>query len=145
MLIHVCSVQFSLSVVSDSLWPRGLQHTRSPGPSPTPRVYSNSCPLSRWWHSTISSSVFSFSSCLQSFPVSGSFPMSQLFASGGQSIGASASASILPMHIQIQEIVCAERQKGWVQGLVPLLTIHVPCNKSLSSLSLNFFMVTRDN
>ena len=88
-----CSVQFSRSVVSDSLWPHGLQHARPPCPSPTPRVYSNSCPLSRWCHSTISSSVVCFSSHLQSFPASGSFSMSQLFASGGQSVGVSASAS----------------------------------------------------
>ena len=94
------SVQFSYSVVSDSLWPHGLQHTRAPCPSPTPRVYSNSCPLSRWCHPTISSPVVPFSSHLQSFPASGSFPMSQLFASGSQSIGVSASASVLPMNIQ---------------------------------------------
>ena len=94
------SVQFSLSVVSDSLRPRRLQHTRPPCPSPTPRVYSNSYPLSRWCHPVISSSVVRFSSCLQSFPASGSFQMSQLFASGGQSIGVSASVSILPMNIQ---------------------------------------------
>ena len=94
------SVQFSHSVVSDSLWPHGLQHTRLPCPSPTPRIYSNSCLLSWWCHPTISSSVVSFSSHLQSFPASGSFPMSQFFASGGQSIGVSASASVLPMNIQ---------------------------------------------
>ena len=94
------SVQFSCSVMSDSLWLHGLQHTRPPCPSPTPRVYPNSCPLSRWCHSTISSSVIPFSSCLQSFPASGSFQMSQFFTSGGQSIGVSASASLLPMNIQ---------------------------------------------
>ena len=93
----VYSVQFSRLVVSDSLWPHGLQHTC---PSPTPRACSNSCPSSQWCHSTISSLVIPFSSCLQSFPASGSFPMSQFFASGGQSIGASASASVLPMNIQ---------------------------------------------
>ena len=80
----VSSVQFSRSVVSDSLRPHGLQHTRPPCPPPTPGVYSNSCPLSRWCHPTISSSAISFSSCLQSFPASGSFQMSQFFASGGQ-------------------------------------------------------------
>ena len=85
------SVQFSCSVVSDSLRPHGLQHPRPPCPSPTPWVYSNSRPLSRWCHPTISSSVVSFSSCLQSFSASGSFQMSQLFISGGQSIGVSAS------------------------------------------------------
>ena len=83
------------------LWdPHGLQHSRPPCPSPTPRVSSNSCPLSRWCHPTISSSVIPFSSCLQSFPASGSFPVSQLFASGGQNFGVSSSASVLPMTIQ---------------------------------------------
>ena len=94
------SVQFSGSVVSYSWWPHGLQHARLPRPSPTPRVYSNSCPLSWWCHPTISSSVFPFSSRLQSLPASGSFPMSQLFTSGGQSIGVSASTSVLPVNIQ---------------------------------------------
>ena len=92
------SVQFSLSVLSDSLWPHGLQHTRLPCPSPTPGMCS--CPSSGWCHPTILSSVVPFSSCLQSFPASGSFPMNQLFASGGQNTGASASASVLPMNIQ---------------------------------------------
>ena len=94
------TVQFSRSVVSDSLWPHGLWHDRPPRPSPTPRVYSNSCALSWWCHPTISSSVFPFSSCLQSFLVSWSFQMSQFFVSGGQSIGVSASASVLPMNTQ---------------------------------------------
>ena len=94
------SVQFSHSVVSNSLWPHGLQHTRPPCPAPTPRVYSNSCPLSWWCHPTISSSVVPFSSCLQSFPVTGSFQMSQSFTSGGQSIGVSASAPVFPENIQ---------------------------------------------
>ena len=93
-------VQFSRSVVFDSLRPHGLQHTRPSCPSSTLRVYSNSCALSRWYHPTISSSVIPFSSCLQSFPVSGSFPISQLFASGGQRIGTWASASVLAMNIQ---------------------------------------------
>ena len=93
-------VQFSYSVVYDSLWPHGLQHARLPCPSPTPGVYSNSCPLSRWCHLTISSSVVPFSSHLQSFPASGSFPISWFFASGGQSIGVSASTSVLPKNIQ---------------------------------------------
>ena len=97
--ILIVSVQFSHSVMSDTLWPHGLQHARPPCSSPTPRIYSNSCPLSWWCHPTISSSVIS-SSHLQSFPASGSFPMSQLFASGGHSIGVSASASVLPMNIQ---------------------------------------------
>ena len=95
----IYSVQFSCSVVSDSLWPHGLQHGRLPCPSPSPEVCSNSCPLSQWYHPTISSSVIPFSSCLQSFPASGSFLMSWFFTSGGQSIGASASASVLPMNI----------------------------------------------
>ena len=94
------SVQFSHSVVSDSLRPHELQHARSPCPSPTPRVHSNSRPLSWWCHPAISSSVVPFSSCPQSFPASGSFQMSQFFASGDQSIGVSASASVLPMNIQ---------------------------------------------
>ena len=91
---------FSYLVMSNSLWPQGLQHARSPCPSLSPRACSNSCPSSWWCHPTISSSVVPFSSCLQSFPASGSFLMSQLFASDGQSIGASASASVLPMNIQ---------------------------------------------
>ena len=86
-------------IVSDSLWPRGLQHTRLPCPPLSPGACSNSCQLSQWCHPIISSSVVPFS-CLQSFPASGSFPMSQFFASGGQSIGASASASVLPLNIQ---------------------------------------------
>ena len=83
--------------MSNSLWPHGLQHARIPCPSPTPGACSNSCPSRQWCHSTISSSVVPFSSCVQPFPASGSFPVSQFFASGGQSIG--ASASILPMNI----------------------------------------------
>ena len=94
------SVQFSRLVVSDSLRPHEPQHARPPCPSPTPRVYPNSCPLSRWCHPTISSSAVPFYSCPQSFPASGSFPMSQLFISGDQSIGVSASTSVLPMNIQ---------------------------------------------
>ena len=94
------SVQFSLSVMSDSLQPHGLQHARPPCQSPTPGVYSNSCPLSLRCHPTISSSVVPFCSRLQSFPTSGSFQMSQLFTSGGQSIGVLASASVLPMNTQ---------------------------------------------
>ena len=92
--------QFSHSVVSDSMRPHELQNARPPCPSPTPGVYPNSCPLSPWCHLTISSSVISFSSCLQSFPASGSFPMSRLFTSDGQIIGVSASASVLPVTIQ---------------------------------------------
>ena len=92
--------QFSCSVVSDSLRPREPQHARPPCPSPIPRVYPNSHPLSWWCHPIISSSVIPFSSHPQSFPASGSFPVSQLFASGGQTIGVSASASVLPMNTQ---------------------------------------------
>ena len=94
------SVQFSHLVMSDSLWPHGLQHARPPCASPTPGVYSNSCSLSQWCHPTVSSSVIPFSSCLQSFPASGSSQMSQFFTSGGQSIGVSASAPVLSMNIQ---------------------------------------------
>ena len=99
-LKHIISVQFSCSVMSDSLRPHGPQHRRLPCPPPAPGACSNSRPLSQWWHPTTSSSVIPFSSCLQSFPESGSFPMSQFFASGGQSIRASAAASVLPMSIQ---------------------------------------------
>ena len=94
------SVQFSHSVMSNSLWPHELQQARPPCPSPTPRVHPNSCPVSWWCHPTISSSVVPFSSCLQSFPASGAFQMSQLFTSGGQRVGVSASTSALPMNIQ---------------------------------------------
>ena len=94
------SVQFSRWVMSKFLWPHGLTHTRTSCPSPTPRVYSNSCPLSRWCHPAISSSVVPFSSCPQSLPASGSFPMSQLFAWGGQSTGVSVLASFLPKNTQ---------------------------------------------
>ena len=107
------SIQFSCSVMSDSLRPHGLQNTRLPCPSPTPRVCSNSGPLSQWCHPTILSSVIPFSSCLQSFPASGSFLMSQFFTSGDQSIGVSASASVLPMNIQDQFPL------GWT-GLISL-------------------------
>ena len=97
---NALSVQFSCSVVSDSVLPHGLKQARPPCPSPSPGACSNSCPSSRWCHPTISSSVIPFSACLQSFPASGSFLMSQFFASGGQSIGASPSASVLPVSIQ---------------------------------------------
>ena len=94
------SVQFSSSVLSDYLQPHELQYTRPPCPSPTPRVHSNSCPLSWWCHPAISSSVIPFSSCPQSLPASGSFPVSQLFAWSGQSTGVSALASFLPKNTQ---------------------------------------------
>ena len=112
-----CPLLLSLSpwIVSDPLWPHGLQHARLPCPSPSPRVCSDSCPSSWWCHPTISSSVTPFSSCPQSFPASGSFPMSWLLASGGQSIGDSASASVLPMNIQDWFPL------GWT-GLITLLS-----------------------
>ena len=99
MHVYECSVQFSHSVMSDSLWLHEPQHARPPCPSPTPRAHPNPCPLSQWCHPTISSSVIPLS-CPQSFPASGSFPMSQLFTSGDQSIGVSASTSVLPMNTQ---------------------------------------------
>ena len=101
VLKNKSSVQFSCSVMSHPLQPHGLQHTRLSCPSQIPRAYSNSCPLSWWWLPTISSFVVPFTSCLQSFPASGSFPMSQCFTSGGQSIGVSVSTSVLPMNIQV--------------------------------------------
>ena len=101
--VFTCKISillFTHSVMSDSLQPDGLQHTRLPCPSPFPGVGSNSCPLSRWWHTNISSSVVPFSSHVQSFPTPGSFLISLLFTSGGQGIGISASVSVLPMNIQ---------------------------------------------
>ena len=98
----VCSVQFSHSVMSSSFWPREPQHARPPCPSATARVHPNPCPSSQWCHPTMSSSVVPFFSCPQSFPASGPFQMSHLFASGGQSIGISASTSVLPMNTQDQ-------------------------------------------
>ena len=98
LLLVSNTLLFSCKVVSDS-WPQGLQHTRLPCPSPSPRAYSNSCPLSLWCHTTNSSSVVPFPSCLQHFPASRSFPMRKFFISCGQRIGASASASVLPMNI----------------------------------------------
>ena len=100
MIFYSDSVQFSSSVMSNSLRPHELHHARPPCPSPTPGVHPNSCPSSRWCHPAISSSVVPFSSCPQSLPASGSFPMSQLFAWGSQSIGVSASTSVLPMNTQ---------------------------------------------
>ena len=133
------SVQFSCSVMSDSLRPYGLQHTKPPCPSPVPRVYSNSCPLSWWCHSTISSSVIPFSSCLQSFPASGSFQMSHLFVSGGQSIGVSASTSVLPMNTQDWSPL------GWTAALGYLCSPRdsqesspTPQFKSINSSALSF-------
>ena len=133
-LTIACSVQFSHSVMSDSLWPHGLQHTRLPCPSPTPGAYSNSCPSCRWCHPTISSSFVPFSSHLQSFPASGSFLVSMLFASSGQIIG--ASASVPPVNIQ-----------GWFPlGLTGLMILQSngllrpPASqfKSINSSALSF-------
>ena len=100
VFIYFSSVQFSCSVMSNTLWPHGLQHARTPCPSSTPGVYPNSCPLSRWCHPAISSSVVSVSSCTQSFLASESFTISQLFTWGGQSIGVSASTTVLPLNTQ---------------------------------------------
>ena len=113
LIVQFSSVQFSRSVVSDSLRPHESQYARPPCPSPAPRVYSNSCPSSRWCHPAISSSVIPFSSCPQSLPASGSFPMSQLFTWGDQSIGVSALASVLPMNTQDWSPL------GWT-GWIPL-------------------------
>ena len=129
--------QFSRSVVSNSLHPHGLQYTRLLCPSPTLRACSNACPLSQWCHPTISSSVFPFSSCFQSFPASGSFQMSQLFASGGQSTGVSASASVLPMNIQDWFPL---GWTGWIslQSKDSQESSPTPQFKSINSLVLSF-------
>ena len=122
------SVQFSRSVVSNSMQPHGLQHARPPCPSTMLGVYPNSCPLSQWCHATISSSIIPFSSCLQSFPASGYFPVSQFFTSSGQSIGVSASASVLPTNIQ-----------GWIAlGLTGWIFLQ---SKGLSRVSFPSFEV----
>ena len=130
-------VQFSHSVVSNSLRPHGLQHTRPPCPSPAPRACWNSSTSSQWCHPTISSSVIPFSSWLQSFPKSGSFPVSQFFTSGGQSIGASASPSVLPMNIQDWFPL---GRTGWIslQSRVSQESSPTPQFKSISSSTLNF-------
>ena len=134
---YIQSVQFSHSVMFNSLRPHESQHARPPCPSPTPGVHSDSCPLSWWCHPTISFSVIPFSSYLQSFPASGSFPMNQFFASGGQSIGASASASVLPMNIQdwftlelTGLITCSPRDSPEPSP--------IPQFKSINSLALSF-------
>ena len=121
---YIQSVQFNCLVMSDSLWPHEPQHARPPCPSPTPGVHSDSCPSSQWCHPAISSSVIPFSSCPQSFPASGSFQMSQLFTSGGQSIGVSASILVLPMNTQDWS------PWGWT-GLISLQS------KGLSRISSN--------
>ena len=137
---NIVSVQFSHSVVSDSLPPHEPQHTRLPYPSPTPGADSSSCPSSWWCHPTISSSVVPFSSCLQSLPASGSFQISQSFALVGQSIGVSASASILPMNIQDWFPL---GWTGWIslnsKGLQD--SSPTPQFNSINSLALLFFTV----
>ena len=133
------SVQFSHSVVSDSLWSSEPQHSRPPCPSPTPGVPPHLCPLSWWCHPTISSSVVPFSSCPQSFPESGSFRMSQLFASGGQSIGVSAPASVLPMNTQ--ESFRMSFRMDWLDLLTAQGTLEsspTPQFKSINSSVLSF-------
>ena len=128
------SVQFSHAVMSDSLWPHELQHSRLPCPSPTPRAYSNSCPSHWWCHPTISSSVVPLSSHLQSFPASGSFQMSQFFSSGGRSVGVSASTSVLPMNISFRiDWLDLLAVQGTLQESSP-----IPQFKSIGSLVLNF-------
>ena len=131
------SVQFSCSVVSDSLWPHELKHTRPPCPSPTPGVHPNPCPSSRWCHPTISSSVVPFSSCPQTFSASGSFQMSQLFASGGQSTGVSASTSVPPMNTQDWSPL---RWTGWISSQAKGLSRSSPTPqfKSTNSSVLSF-------
>ena len=128
---------FSCLVMSDSLWPHVLLHARLPCPSPSPGVCSNSHPLSRWFHLAISSSVAPFSFCLQFFPASGSCPMSQLFTLGGQSIGASASASVLPMNIQDWFPL---GWTGWIslQSKDSQESSPTPQFKSINSLVLSF-------
>ena len=130
-------VQFSCSVVSDSLQPHELQNARPPCPSPTPGVYPNSCPLSLWSHPIISSYVVPFSSCPQSLPASGSFQMSQLFTSGGQSIGVSASTSVLPMNTRGWSLL------GWT-GWIPLKSkrlSRVFSNTTVQNWCSAFFIV----
>ena len=129
-------ILFSHSVMSDSLWPHELQHARPPCSSPTPRVHPNLCPLSQWHHPTNSSSVVPFSSCHQSFPASVSFQMSQLFTSGGQSIGLSASTSVLPMNTQDWSPL---EWTGWIslqsKGLSRVFS--TPQFKSINSFALS--------
>ena len=122
-LLIISSVQFSRSVVSDSLWPHESQHIRPPGPSPSPGVHSDSCPSSQWCHPAISSSVVTFSSCPQSLPASESFSMSQLFPWGGQSTGVSALASFLP-----------KKSQGWSSEWIGWISLQ---SKGLSRVFSN--------
>ena len=140
-IIQFSSVHFSRSVLSKSLRPHKLQHARPPCPSPTPGVYPKPCPLSRWWHPTISSSVVPFFSCPQSFPASGSFQMSQLSESGDQSIGVSASTSVLPMNTQDWSPL---GWTGWIsflsKGLKSLLQHH---SSKASNLQCSAFFIVQ--
>ena len=137
-MFQFSSVQFSHSVVSDSLWPHEPQYARPPCPSPTPGVYPNSCPLSQWCHPTISSSAVPFSSWPQSFPASGSFQMSQFFASGGQSIGVSASTSVLPRNTQDWSSL---GWTGWLslqsKGLSRVFSQHHSSKASILQVTVN--------
>ena len=138
-MLEYSSVQFSRSVLSDSLWPHELQHARPPCPSPTPWVHSNSCPLSRWCHPATSSSVVPFSSCPQSLPASEYFPMSQLFAWGGQSIGVSTLASVLPKNTQDWSPLCLDLLA--VQGTLKSLLQHHSSKASIQLWCSAFFIV----
>ena len=137
MAAIVSLVQFSRLVTSSSLRPHEPQHARPPCPSPTPRVHPNPCPLSWWCHPTMSSSVIPFSSCPQSFPASGSFPMSQLFPLGGQSIGVSASTSVLPMNTQDWSPL---QWTGWIslKSKDSQESSPTPQFRSINSLALSF-------
>ena len=130
MLLEIFLLFFSHPVISDSLQPHGLKHARLPCPSPSLGACWNSCPLSWWCHPTVSSSVVPFSSCLQSFPASGSFPMSWFFTSGGQSIGASVLASVLPMNIQDWLVWSCRPRDSQESSPTPLF-------KSINSLTLS--------
>ena len=133
--VNHSSGQFSHSVMSDSLQPHELQHVRPPWPSPTPGVYSNLRPSRRWCHPAISSSLVPFSSCPQSLPASGSFPMSQLFTWGGQSIGVSAPASMLPMSTQDWSLL------GWTSW-ISLQSKRLPRVFSNTTVQKNFLMLS---
>ena len=141
--IIISSVQLSHSVMSNSLWPHGLQHARFPCPSPTPRAYSNSCPSHLWCHPIISSSVFPFSSCLQSFPALESFLTGWLLTSDGQSFGASDSASVLPMNIQ--DLFLLE-WTGWASSLTPqfkrVISLALSCLYSPILTSIHVYWET---
>ena len=143
---HFCKKLSSVAQSCPTLQPHGLQYARPPRPSATPRVYSNSCPLSRWCHPTISSSVVPFSSCLQSFPASGTFQMSQLFTSGGQSIGVSASTSVLPMNIQDWSFRIDWLDLLAVQGTLKSLLQHHSLNTTVFVKSKQVkFNINRDS